>query len=169
MMNAFNNQTDLRLNSGTMWNRKIKTLSDILVQLNESKGSNFRGVGLLLYQSLAHVPIAPLRDRTIVERENLPISGTKRIVSALLRYGDEDNQFHDGFHLISRNLNLTHISQYFSPPIVAMVSPEMRYGGRYRAAFYGSFIPSVIATGVLSQSYGPTLFIRGNVRVHLDK
>lgn len=104
----------------------------------------------------------PLRPHQPAE---LPVRGPAEIVAALLVYADMRNPFHDGFHLISAAGELTHVAMYFSPPVVRdLQTVELNYvhGGRYRAAQYGSCLPGVVVSGVLTATYGPVLFMGGN-------
>ena len=83
---------------------------------------------------------------------------------ALLNYADLSSPYHDGFHLLSLDGRLTHLAQYFAPPIVRDLPPHgeaHQHGGRYRAAQYGSCLREVAASGVLTHHYGPVLFVDG--------
>lgn len=136
-------------------------LGEILRRLRPLCGASYAGVGLLVYRDAARLPVTPLRER---QPAGLPVAGLDNIVTTLLRYADHSNPYHDGFHLLSFDGRLTHLAQYFAPPIVPSVPVEWqnhRHGGRYRAAQYGSCLPDVVASGVLSRHYGPTLFVDG--------
>ena len=147
----------------------IKYLEKVLLKANERiKGlDNFEGIGVAIYDlaCLDDLPVVPLRDTQAATKENLPISNINEIVSSLIKYSRTESPFHDGFSLISKTGQLTHISQYFSPPIKKYLILDYLYGGRYRAAQYGSCIPGVIACGVLSKNYGPTFFVKGSTYV----
>jgi hypothetical protein len=81
----------------------------------------------------------------------------------LVEISHQTSELHDGFHVLSPELDLTRVSLYFSPPIVAGVSvdPTRRVGGRYMAALFGSTLAGIIATGVASPRYGVAVFHRG--------
>lgn len=91
------------------------------------------------------------------------IDRTKPIRDALIAISDAGSEFHDGFHILSPNLQLVRVSQYFSPPIVSGINgdPARRLGGRYMAALFGSILPGVLATGVASTDYGVVVFEQG--------
>jgi hypothetical protein len=60
------------------------------------------------------------------------------------------------------------LAQYFAPPVVedlATSDLHMPYGGRYRAALFGSRLPGVIACGVVGRGYGPIVFVSGKPRI----
>jgi hypothetical protein len=136
-------------------------LAAILSRLRARIDDSFAGVGIVVYQSLDALPVSNLRSHSPPE---LPLSSIADIAEALLRYAARDCCYHDGFHLLSADGDLTHVAHYFAPPIVPTVEPpddEHRHGGRYRAALYGSRLPVVLATGVLTRSYGPLVFVQG--------
>jgi hypothetical protein len=132
----------------------------ILNEVKSRKKENFSGIGVITYNNLQQVPFSPLIDR-LPENVFLPIHGIDRIIDLFLNINTTDSNFHDGFHLISREGILTHICCYFSPPIYVSDDVEYTFGGRYRAAHYGSFLTGVDCIGVLGQNYGPTLFSNG--------
>ncbi|WP_442129066.1 hypothetical protein [Rhizobium leguminosarum] len=84
-------------------------------------------------------------------------------VEALLAISDKMSEFHDGFHVLSSSLEIQLISQYFSPPIKGLTFPskDRVVGGRYAAALFGSTLAGVVATGVISTSYGIAVFVGG--------
>ena len=137
-------------------------LRDVLTRVVSQRRPDFSGVGILLCNGGGGVPMAPLLRDTPRE---LPLSGVDRIAGLLASYASYDCRFHDGFAVIDGNGVLTAVSQYFSPPIV----PGLRthgdnlYGGRFRAAQFGSCLPGVVAAGVLSSHYGPLLLVDGDI------
>jgi hypothetical protein len=62
---------------------------------------------------------------------------------------------------LSKKLELTHISQYFSTPIIEKLAVKNTFGSRYRTALYGSCIPNVLFTAVISKNYGLIIFEKG--------
>lgn len=139
----------------------VAYLAELVHRLAQERRGSFAGVGLLLYRDASDLPVVPLRARQPAE---LPLREPNEIVTALLRYAECSNPYHDGFHLLSGEGYLTHVSQYFAPPIVRSLgveSGDSRHGGRHRAALYGSCLPNVLAAGVLSRHYGAALFVAG--------
>lgn len=78
-----------------------------------------------------------------------------------------DSEFHDGFHILTSDWKLSHISQYFSPPIADIVlDRSKRFGGRYVAAIMGSVIPDILLTGLASRDFGVSVFQNGVEVLH---
>lgn len=127
-----------------------------LLSVYRNSGSDFSGIGLILYKDLSKIPIYPL------SLKKLDYS-TESLVEKLIHISTLSSEFHDGFHLISNDLKLTHISQYFSPPIVteAHVNHSKTIGGRYMAALFGSHIEGVELTGIATTTNGIVIFQNG--------
>lgn len=118
-------------------------------------GDDFSGVGIIVCDDTDHLPIVNLRDM------NIDFYGTlSDVLSALSK---KKGKYHDGFHIINKKGELTHVSQYFSPPIIRDASFD-RYrlvGGRFVAALFGSSIPGVIMTGIVSEGHKLSIFENG--------
>lgn len=139
---------------------EIDFLKSILLQVSNATTSEFTGVGLILYKTLKDLPISGLR-KVNPEGIVLPSNDRDRIVSIINSLNTFRSNYHDGFHLISEQGDLTHLCQYFSPPICDGVTIDYTKGGRFRAAQYGSCLNDVLAVGVIGQIYGPFIFIEG--------
>ena len=137
----------------------LEKFSKLLVDMDKNKTSEFEGIGLIIYSSLSTLPISPINPN--YSSLNLPQNKYDEILATLLDVSSTSNPFHDGFHLISKDFALTHVSQYFSTPIIQNLIIENQYGSRYRTALYGSFLTEVLFTGVLSKNYGPIIFEKG--------
>ncbi len=126
------------------------------MDVRRGAGTSFSGIGLLIGRDPAALPIVSLRPVG-------QIDCVKPTRDTLIASSDAGSEFHDGFHVLSPDLQLVRMSQYFSPPIVAGISgdPNRRLGGRYMAALFGSMLPGVIATGVASTDYGVAVFEQG--------
>src|SRR5258708_12452666 len=93
-----------------------RRLCEILIEVEEYKKSKHYGIGVVLYSKLSPNSISPL---SILEKDiHLPISNDHAIVDMLIKLTRSNHPNHDGFHFISNELSLTHISQYFSTQIV---------------------------------------------------
>lgn len=133
-------------------------LLELLIKIDSLKPKNFSGLGLVLYENIDNLPVASLK---IIEPSiKLPIKDYESIIDFLLEISNEDSKYHDGFHFLNKNFELTHISQYIAPPI-AKNYLGLESGSRYRTALYTSFLPQVIACGVLSNNSRPTVFVNG--------
>lgn len=137
-------------------------LLKLLKEINSLKSSQFSGLGLILYKGDVNLlPISGLKK--INEDIHLPLASYNLILEFLLDISQSDNKYHDGFHLLNNNFKLTHISQYVAPPIIEnMVLDSESGGSRVRTAVYSSFLNNVIASGVLSNDYGPIVFVKGH-------
>ncbi|MBB5551977.1 hypothetical protein [Rhizobium lentis] len=135
---------------------QIERVQELLLTVRNQATARFSGLGIIISDIPCHLPITPLRPKIQLE-PSLPT------VDALLKVSDQTTEYHDGFHVLSSSLQLQLISQYFSPPIAAVSFPpnDRVVGGRYAAAMFGSTLTGVIATGVVSKSYGIALFVDG--------
>jgi hypothetical protein len=134
----------------------IKRVRQLLIDVRDRSNASFSGVGILVADVPALLPIMPLRPQAVWRH-------ARSAEEVLTEVSDISSEFHDGFHVLSRNLDVLLMSQYFSPPLVAgiVVDPARRVGGRYIAALLGSALPGVIAAGVASATYGVAVFYKG--------
>ena len=140
--------------------KSAQNLLQLLIDINIRKGNHFSGLGLVMYKSIDNLPISPLKK--IAEMIQLPIKPYDLVIDFLIDVSNSNNKYHDGFHLLNENLELTHIAQYIAPPIVKTILDE-EHGSRYRTAIYTSLISDVAACGVLSKNYPPTVFVNGTI------
>ena len=134
----------------------IGELTKVLSEVEDRSGADFAELGIIVYESLLDLPVFPLRD-------SIPIFRSNRLPQKLIDLSKVSSDYHDGFHLISKDWALTHVSQYFSPPIVSTlkVDRKKRFGGRYMAALFGSRLPCILLTGIISVEYGIAIFDDG--------
>ena len=135
---------------------------DLLYKVGFNSSADFSGIGLIVCDSVADVPIYSLRD-TMPDITG-PVS---QILSTL---SSHDSKYHDGFHILNKKGGLTHVAQYFSPPIVKEVCFDRSrpVGGRFLAALFGSTISGVRMTGIVSQGHGLSIFKNGE-EVHFEE
>lgn len=119
-------------------------------------GSAFSGIGLLVTDNASSLPVFPLRPGSQLDLGKDPAVQLGQISIV-------DGALHDGFHILSPELNILALSQYFSPPIVRSVSIDRsrQFGGRYLAALFGSTLEGVLAAGVATPSLGVITFVDG--------
>ena len=139
----------------------LEKLNRLLNEIDNRKNNKFEGIGIVIYSSLENLPVSPINNATNILR--IPQERLDDIINTLLNISTNDSDFHDGFHLISSKFELTHLCQYFSTPIIENLNIDNHYGSRYRTALYGSFLPNVLYTAVLSKNYGPIIFQKGNI------
>lgn len=132
-----------------------RQLQAILRSVMGSARADFSGLGLIVSDAPDVLPIVSLVNGW-VQAEG-PLDQT---LAAISRSG---HRFHDGFHVVNSDGQLTAVSQYFSPPIVADLwhPSEIQRGGRYVAGLFGSRLPGVHMTAVASSTYGVMIFLNG--------
>lgn len=137
----------------------IATIRRLLQDIYKYRNQGFRGLGIVIYKDINTLPFISFRKGN--SKINLPIRNYESIVESLVVVSRDSNPYHDGFHLISMEMELTHLSVYLSTPIILDAEIKHSYGSRYRTALYGSYLPSVYATAIIGDSYGPIIFKDG--------
>lgn len=140
------------------------SLVNLLRDIYLNSDSDFSGLGLIVCEDTKSLPVFPLRQNSDFFKSSKSLEITLLEISSFL------SEYHDGFHVISPNGNIKMISQYFSPPIdkTVVVSYSKSFGGRYLAALFGSTIPSVVLTGVVSRGFGLAVF-RNGTEIYFEK
>jgi hypothetical protein len=135
--------------------RMLQKLNAVLSEVRRQAGDSFTGVGVIVCDTPDQLPILPLRPKAMLSDYDL--------IHTLASISVADNDYHDGFHILSSDWRLLRVSQYFSPPILTGVRIEHRQhiGGRYVAALFGSALPGVWLTGVASRGVGIAVFRNG--------
>ena len=135
----------------------IEQFRNTLIHTCASGGRSFSGIGLIITDFPEMLPIVSLRSSDF-HHDN---SSVVRTLSEISR---STSEYHDGFHILSTDGRLLCVSQYFSPPIVKDIKFDYsrRFGGRYVAALFGSVLPNVSLTGIVSQNGRLSVFERGN-------
>jgi len=154
-----------------MTDRHVATewITHLLTALAAKRPARFAGIGLLVYTS-QDLPVTPLvQDVTDLRLPTRNRDEALALLSTISRY---DSRFHDGFHLVDGNtLRVTHVSQFFSPPIPSDLSDlgsTRGVGARYMAAYLGSLMTGVALTAILSGDEGGLVFDRGEVTCVVD-
>ena len=137
----------------------IQNFQRLLLDVYEKTKPNLIGLGLLMYSDLNYLPISSLKN--IDDNSHLPIIDYNDIVEKLANISIIQNKYHDGFHLLNKDLELTLLSQYVAAPIIKNLDIYEEYGSRYRTALYASKIPNIICSGVFSSNYPVTIFQNG--------
>ena len=131
-------------------------LRELLTDVVNSAGRDFEGVGIVIASEQSVLPLFPMRS-------TLPSRQPSSVARCLATISSSESEYHDGFHILNSKFDLVAVSQYFSPPIVPEVKVDYKrpFGGRFLAALFGSALPGVLATGVISRSYGIVVFVDG--------
>ena len=137
----------------------IQRFRNVLWQVQSVAGHNFSGLGLLICDTPEKLPLVPLRPSSIPPNED-------NVIASLVAISNFDSEYHDGFHIMTSEWRLSRVSQYFSPPIIdnAVIDRSKIFGGRYIAALFGSAIPCVELTGIVSRGFGIAIFDSGAER-----
>jgi len=141
-------------------------LQAVFSALGASYAEGFSGLGLILYYPPLALPVLPLsRSESTLPVPTGNLQEGVQLLRALCQF---DSPFHDGFHLVNAsNLNITHVSQFFSPPmpdIFPDLATDRPIGARFMSAWLGSLLPAVCMTAILSRGEGGLVFTRGTVR-----
>ncbi|MEM5766082.1 MAG: hypothetical protein QW423_00335 [Candidatus Aenigmatarchaeota archaeon] len=139
----------------------IKLLKEI--KLKSKEINNFSGMGLILYNSryFSNIPHFSLRPMYKLPKNKINIKNSSAI-DFLLKISRKNNTLHDGFHFINETGDLTHVSQYFVPPI-RKIKINKSQGVRYHAALLGSYIKGIILVGILTADKKTYYFKKGKV------
>ena len=134
----------------------IEEFAEFLANIRVECGEKFSGIGILVSDTPARLPIVSLRD-------TVPDLTGKSALQTLAEISVTDGTYHDGFHVVSPAGLVTRVSQYFSPPIDSSLGVDRHKvsGGRYMAALYGSVIQGIIMTGISTRQAGIRIFVGG--------
>lgn len=121
--------------------------------------NDFSGFGLVVYSGQPDgLPISPL-STGVIPRTSGKVADTVVCLFELSRMTDPR---HDGFHFLNEHLELTHISQYFAPPVDRHGETlVMNVGSRFRTAQLGSVIDGVRSVIVMDRNRGLYIFENG--------
>ena len=137
----------------------ILDMYSLLKRISDNCTENFSGIGIVVYDervfdSNCHCDLRPnnkCKNYNIID---------ERIVNYLIDVSDYHNDLHDGFDMIDSKGNLTHVAQYFVPPIVKRFQPNLKHGVRLHSSICGSVLDGVICIGVISS--GRDIYILRN-------
>lgn len=134
----------------------LDRLRDTLKAVQARAGTRFSGIGVLACDAPERIPLFPI---TLLRQPLCRMD----LADLLAEISTPASEYHDGFHVISSEWQLTRVAQYFSPPIVgtARIDRSKRFGGRYLAALFGSALPDVKAAGIASTDFGIAIFEHG--------
>lgn len=134
----------------------LNLLKDTLYSCVKAREADFSGLGVLVYSSFKNLPVVGMREK-------YSEIGAYSSSELLARVSTTRSKYHDGFHLLSHDCKLTHLSQYFSPPIVRSIQlPNTNdFGGRYVAALFGSTINEVEFSAIVNTNIDLSIFRNG--------
>lgn len=140
----------------------ICRVGDVLRGIARRRDQNFSGVGLVFYDRLLHLPHLQLSN-SYVHADPDKLSEDDLAI-ALSCISVTSNPLHDGFHFINaRRWQITHLSQFISPPIPPDAAHRFHgTGARLMAALLTSILPGIECVGLVSQGGSIQLFRHGN-------
>lgn len=161
--NRENNTTNIlkTKDCGIKERKLIEKLRFLLKKFQNKKNQDFSGLGVVIYHSdrlptSAHFSIRP----SIRFPKGLQITA-KECLELLNQASRSSNPIHDGFIFFNQEGELTHLAQYFVPPVVPGIVPNRSHGIRYHSAQFGSCLEGVIATGIVCANLNSYYFVKG--------
>jgi len=129
----------------------VEALRGVLLKVAAHAPTAFSGVAVVLYDSqFSHCCHCDLRDASaMLHVGSHSVTIGDDFVDLLLTISPETHSCHDGFVLVNERGIVTHIAQYFVPPIVPGLTPHNDHGTRFYSALCGSLVPGVTAVGVV--------------------
>lgn len=133
---------------------------ELLNKIVKSSPQNFSGIGLIAYDSKkfdskSHCNLRPNFRNPQYYIKNVEFS------DYLAQIADYHNTLHDGFHFMNESGILTHVAQYFVPPVVENLIPNQDHGVRLHSSMCGSTLEGVLFIGVICSDYKIYIFQSG--------
>lgn len=146
----------------------IGRAEQVLRAIANLRGHDFSGVGLVFYEHLAHLPHLQLTDNS-VKADPGRFAGVE-LAAALSSISVMSSPLHDGFHFVDAgSWQLTHLSQFLSPPIPSDAAKRFHgTGARLMAALLTSLLPGIVCVGLVSHGSEIHLFSHGNDAAQKD-
>ncbi len=119
---------------------------------------HFSGMGLVFYDEYYNIS----NYHCDLVHNTLPLAfltlHSNHLFTYLQSISTYDHPCHDGFHFINQKGVLTHIAQFFSPPIDKTIKNIVGHGSRVYCAKSGMNIPGVIAVAAISSNRSVYIF-----------
>jgi hypothetical protein len=144
----------------------VESLRCSLLDVSAKASAAFSGLGILVYDadSFPAQCHCDLRDTTFLKPDGSCFGGVgNRLTDLLLAVSCESHPCHDGFVFMNVLGNVTHVAQYFVPPVVPHLAPHSLHGTRFYSALCGSLVPGVVAVGVVCRNRDCFLMQSGRV------
>lgn len=137
---------------------KLKVFN-ILKKIKNEHPSNFSGIGIVVYDD----EFDNNRHCNLVVGEGCKKYSItdSQLSDYLIEISDYSSCFHDGFHMINENGELTDISQYFVPPIVKGIKPISGHGVRTYSSVCGSTLKGVLFIAAICTNFQIFMFENG--------
>lgn len=122
--------------------------------------SNFSGIGLVAYDSKKFDSKCHCNLRPNIKNPQYCIKN-KEFSDYLIEIADYHNTLHDGFHMMNESGILTHVAQYFVPPIVDNLVPNQEHGVRLHSSMCGSMLEGILFIAVICSDLNIYIFKSG--------
>ena len=140
----------------------ISAYQTLLTNIENRRNTFFSGIGLLCYDNgndLERFHCDLLDNAKPLLGLNL---GSKALEDYLLNISDYRHPYHDGFHLINANGQLTHVAQFLSPPVIKSLKRVPGQGARTFCSQCISAIKGVLLVGSISTKGKILLYKEGS-------
>ena len=141
----------------------LQDFISLLEELSALKSQRFSGIGLVLYDNLEL--LTKYHCNLVNDGQAIPPLklGTRELSAYLLAIADYHHPYHDGFHFINSDGILTHVAQFFSPPVYKWLPNILGQGARTFCSQCGSNMEGVLMIGSVSSSGTIYLFEQGQL------
>lgn len=138
-----------------------KKFFQLSIHLSDLEIKNFSGVGLVLYHEMNN--LSQYHCNLVDDDKEIPKVklGTQDLISYLIEIADYRHPYHDGFHFINSKGILTHVAQFFSPPVNKYIKNVRGHGARTYCAQSGSLVEGVLMVSSVSSRRNIHLFSNG--------
>lgn len=132
------------------------------------RNQDFSGVGIVFYEHLAHLPHLQLTNSSLITDPSR--FAEVDLAIALSSISVMSSPLHDGFHFVdAHSWQLTHLSQFISPPIPSDAAQRFHgTGARLMAALLASLLPGIVGVGLVTQGGEIHMFSHGNDAAQKD-
>ncbi len=141
----------------------INAFVNMLTELSAIKSQNFSGAGFVLYNNLTE--LSQYHCNLVNDGQLIPPLklGTKSLIVYLEEISKYQHPYHDGFHFINSEGVLTHVAQFFSPPVNKFLPKILGQGARTFCSQCGSNVNGVLMVGSVFSNRSIYLFEKGNL------
>lgn len=141
----------------------VNAFVNMLTELSVTRSQHFSGAGFVLYNDL--VELSQYHCNLVNDGQLIPPLklGTKSLMTYLLEISKYQHPYHDGFHFINGEGVLTHVAQFFSPPVNKYLPKILGQGARTFCSQCGSNVNGVLMVGSVSSNRSIYLFEKGNL------
>src|SRR3546814_15332487 len=92
----------------------IEQMARLLEEVDVRAGADFSGVGIIVADSFDSLPLINLRPTNSLLED-------AETATAFARLSHHWHEHQDGFHVLTPEINIETVAQYFSPPILTQV------------------------------------------------